>query len=133
MDTAVRSYVRHRAGSCCEYCMFPEPYALFTPFHIEHIVAKQHGGNDRPSNLALACHHCNYHKGPNLAGIDPRSAKMARLFHPRRHRWSRHFRWDGVTVVGRTAIGRATVAVLNMNDRDVLNDRAALAEEGLFP
>jgi hypothetical protein len=31
------------------------------------------GGSDDPDNLALACHHCNLHKGPNLAGVDPRT------------------------------------------------------------
>ena len=77
MDASVRLHVRRCAGNCYEYCRFPEEYAAFTPFHVEHIVAKQHGGGDYPSNLALACHHCNQHKGPNLSGIDP----------PRR-RWS---------------------------------------------
>src|SRR5262249_49097443 len=55
------------------------------------------------------------HKGPNLAGIDPTTGKLTRLFHPRRHKWSWHFRWDGPRLVGRTAIGRAIVAVLGMN------------------
>jgi hypothetical protein len=58
---------------------------------------------------------------------------IAKLFHPRRHDWSHHFRWDGPVLVGRTAIGRATIAVLQMNDPDALNDRDALLEEGLFP
>lgn len=38
------------------------------------------------------------------------------LFHPRRDRWTDHFAWDDVMVVGRTAIGRATVKLLAMND-----------------
>jgi hypothetical protein len=58
---------------------------------------------------------------------------IAKLFHPRRHDWSHRFRWDGPVLVGRTAIGRATIAVLQMNDPDALNDRDALLEEGLFP
>lgn len=133
MDASVRLQVRRCADNRCEYCHFPEAYASFTPFHVEHIVAKQHGGGDHHSNLALACHHCNHHKGPNLTGIDPRTKKIVKLFHPRRHDWSHHFRWEGAILVGRTAIGRATVAVLFMNDPDALNDRDALMEEGLFP
>jgi hypothetical protein len=87
---------------------------LFT-FHVEHIIAKQHGGRDVLSNLALACHQDNLRKGPNLTGIDPLTKKMVKLFNPRRHRWAAHFRWDGSILVGRTVIGRATVAVLGMN------------------
>jgi hypothetical protein len=35
--------------------------------------------------------------------------------------------------VGRTPIGRATVAVLNMNDLYLMNLREELMTEGLFP
>jgi len=38
------------------------------------------------------------------------------LFHPRRDRWSEHFLFEGVRIVGTSAIGRATVQVLAMND-----------------
>jgi hypothetical protein len=84
--------------------------------HIEHIVAKQHGGSDHPDNLALACHRCNLHKGPNLTGIDPQSGQVVTLFHPRRELWSDHFDFDGEWVLGLTATGRATVQVLAIND-----------------
>ncbi len=43
--------VRHRAGYRCEYCRIPEA-AFRRPFHIEHIVAKQHGGSDALDNRA---------------------------------------------------------------------------------
>jgi hypothetical protein len=38
------------------------------------------------------------------------------LFHPRRDPWRDHFAWEGTLLVGRTAIGRATVQLLAMND-----------------
>jgi acyl dehydratase len=38
------------------------------------------------------------------------------LFDPRTQAWKRHFEWIGPVVVGRTQTGRATVAVLDMND-----------------
>jgi 5-methylcytosine-specific restriction endonuclease McrA len=82
--------VRRRAGHRCEYCRLPEE-AFTRPFHIEHIVAKQHGGKTQAENLALACWYCNLKKGPNLTGIDPESATVVVLFHPRRDRWSDHF------------------------------------------
>src|SRR5580692_12396034 len=40
-------------------------------FHIEHIIARQHGGSTGLDNLAFACWTCNLKKGPNLSGIDP--------------------------------------------------------------
>jgi hypothetical protein len=85
------------------------------------------------SNLVLSCLHANSHRGPNIAGIDRVSRKVTRLFNPRRHRWPRHFRWDGPFLVGRTAIGRVTIAVLAMNDPAEVEVREALIDEGLFP
>jgi 5-methylcytosine-specific restriction endonuclease McrA len=83
---------------------------------VEHIVAKQHGGSDEAANLALACHRCNLRKGPNLTGIDPSTNEIVPLFHPRRDQWDDHFRIRGTRIEGITAVGRATVQVLAMND-----------------
>jgi 5-methylcytosine-specific restriction endonuclease McrA len=62
--------VRRRAGNRCEYCHLPQG-AFRRGFHIEHIVARQHGGPASFDNLAFACWSCNLKKGPNLSGIDP--------------------------------------------------------------
>ena len=69
-------------------------------------------------NLALACYHCNAHKGPNLSGLDPESGALVRLFNPRLDKWEEHFERNGVLIVGRTAVGRATVGLLKMNAAD---------------
>jgi hypothetical protein len=90
----------------------------FFRYHVEHIIPAKHGGGDDEPNLALACPNCNLHKGANLAGLDPLDGSLSPLFHPRRQDWDEHFELIGITVVGRTATGRATVAVLNMNDPD---------------
>ncbi|MBV9125614.1 MAG: HNH endonuclease [Planctomycetes bacterium] len=133
MDEATRELVRRRARRRCKYCrLHEEDDPLFT-FHVEHIRARQHGGTDTPGNLALACHQDNLHKEPNLTGIDPVTGKLTRLFNPRRHKWTRHFRWDGLRLVGRTAIGRATVVVLGMNLVDRVTLREALITAGRFP
>ena len=131
--------VRRRAGNECEYCRLPQK-AFRRPFHIEHIVAKQHGGQTRLENLALACWRCNLKKGPNLTGIDPDSRTVVALFHPRNDRWSDHF---GLTVStgdpsaadvkGLTPIGRATVQVLGINEQMRRVLRYELWREGLFP
>jgi hypothetical protein len=133
MDPAVRDYVRQRARFCCEYCRLPERHAPVLPFHLEHIIPRQHGGTDDPNNLALSCHSCNLHKGPNLSGRASHTLRLVRLFHPRRHKWSYHFHWDGPILVGRTAIGRVTVQVLAMNDPDMVRIRESLSAEGIFP
>jgi hypothetical protein len=124
--------VRKRAGYACEYCRVPERFDDL-PFEIDHVIARQHGGPTSANNLALACFAGNHHKGPNLSGIDPKTRKVTRLFHPRRHKWQRHFRWEGAVLVGRTPIGRATVRVLAINLSYRVALRQALIEEGLFP
>ena len=53
------------------------------PFEIDHIIAKQHDGRTVPGNLALICFADNHHKGPNLAGVDPKTRKRVWLFRPR--------------------------------------------------
>lgn len=83
--------------------------------------------------MRYVCSFWNLHKGTNLSGIDPKSGKKAWLFHPRRMKWSRHFRWDGPILVGRTPAGRATIQVLKVNDDDYVQTRAALISEGEFP
>ena len=132
MELALRSAVRRRAHGRCEYCMLPEAHSP-VPFQVEHIIARQHGGPTRLSNLALACHRDNLSKGPNLAGLDPVTRRLVPLFHPRRMKWSRHFRWDGTFLVGRTGSGRATIAVLRMNHKERIELRQTLIDESIFP
>jgi hypothetical protein len=132
MDDALVRLVWQRAHATCEYCRLPQALSKL-PHHVDHIKARQHGGPDVPANLALACFYCNSYKGPNIAGVDPSSGEIVRLFHPRRHKWSRHFRWDGPVLIGRTPIGRATIAALKINDAKAVATRAALIAAGLFP
>ncbi len=116
MDNALRALVRRRVGDVCEYCRLPQAASQIVRFHVEHIIARQHGGQTEPDNLALACSHRNFHKGPNIAGLDPESGRLVPLFYPRRDQWADHFTWEGTLVVGLTAVGRATVELLSMND-----------------
>jgi hypothetical protein len=132
MDEVLSQFVWTRAQHCCEYCQLHQDYSRLT-FEIDHIIAIKHGGATTANNLALSCFYCNSYKGSNIAGIDTRSQQIVRLFHPRRHKWSRHFRWDGPILIGRTPIGRATIAVLNINDPEAVSIRTALKEVGLFP
>lgn len=130
---ALRELVRQRARTRCEYCLLSERDSSVLPFQVEHVIARQHGGRTVLANLALACHLCNLHKGPNIAGLDPVTRRLVRLFDPRRMAWDRHFASGGPLIFGRTAIGRATVAVLNMNEGDRVALRQGLIEEGRSP
>ena len=132
-EETTRQQVLDRANGLCEYCHLPQS-AYPVSFEIDHVIAKQHHGKTILSNLALACLHCNGHKGPNISGIDwlTSRSKIVRLFNPRRHKWDHHFRYDGPILIGKTAIGRVTITVLCMNDDVVVALRQELIEQGLF-
>jgi hypothetical protein len=130
MDNALRSLVRRRAGNICEYCRLPQAASRIVRFHVEHVIARQHGGQTELNNLALACSCCNFHKGPNIAGLDPENSQLVPLFHPRRDHWANHFAWEGTVVVGQTPIGRATVELLAMNDWERVEVRENLQALG---
>ena len=130
VDAALRRLVGTRAGQRCEYCHIEQRQAPFALFHVDHVLSRQHGGNDEPENLALACHHCNLHKGPNLAGIDPETGQLIQLYNPREEAWDKHFALQGTLVVGLTPIGRTTVRVLAMNAPDRMQLRAELQGTG---
>lgn len=132
MTAEVRELVRERADHRCEYCGLPDWLPPIEPFHVEHVVARQHLGSDDPDNLALACHRCNAFKGPNLAAKDPQSGSVVLLFHPREQAWEEHFELEGHYLRGRTPTGRATVALLQMNAPRRLERRAELVRRGKF-
>ena len=121
-----------RAGSACEYCQMQPEYDSL-PFEIDHIIARKHGGTTVARNLALACFSCNNHKGPNIAGRDPRTGRIVRLFNPRRDNWQEHFRWDGPLLVGLTPVARATIGVLEINLPRRVALRESLIEENRIP
>ena len=110
----------------------PEPLDDI-PFEIDHVIALKHGGPTVDANLALSCFYCNAFKGTDLTSFDPHTDRLTRLFNPRRQRWERHFRWHGAVLLGRTAVGRTTVFLLNANEPRRVEWRALLMAEGSFP
>jgi hypothetical protein len=132
MDTALQQAVRERAKDRCEYCHFPAAFAEL-PFHYDHVIARQHGGETTPDNLAFACCYCNRYKGPNLSSVDPASSQVVSLFHPRQDEWKTHFLWNGPVLIGKTPTGRATIQALRLNRSDAVAVRQLLMEEGLYP
>lgn len=129
MDAALRRIVRQRAGDRCEYCSLSQE-AVDAKFHIEHITALQHGGQNDSDNLALACDRCNLYKGPNLTSIDSETGTIVPLLHPRQDSWADDFAFQGLRIAGVTPKGRATVQLLKMNSSRRVQLRTELQNAG---
>jgi hypothetical protein len=65
--------------------------------------------------------------------IDPLTGEQVELFHPIRQRWSEHFRFQGYEIEGLTAVGRTTVATLDLNHSRRQRIRQVEEAFGLFP
>jgi len=132
MSPRIRQRVRARAGGRCEYCRLPDWVEFSGPFHVEHVIARQHAGLTEIPNLAWACSRCNAHKGTNLTAIDPDGTGVVALFNPRKDSWQLHFSLDAAHIHGVTASGRATVWLLQMNAERRLELRGQLMVAGLW-
>lgn len=132
IPTFLRRLVLGRAKERCEYCRLAQAGQEAT-FHIDHIIPVAASGQTVADNLALACVSCSLRKGARMAAIDPETNEEARLFNPRLDLWSAHFNWEGVSVVGLSATGRATIAALEMNRPIVLAIRAEETIVGRHP
>jgi hypothetical protein len=134
ISKALKQQVNDLSGGCCEYC---QSQRRFSPssFEIEHIIPMSRGGLDRLDNFALSCGQCNSHKSNKIIAIDPASGQAVSLFHPRQMDWADHFLWsdDTLEILGITAIGRATIALLQTNRESVVNLRRILRLQGLHP
>jgi hypothetical protein len=108
--------VAERAKHRCEYCRAVEAISN-SPFEVEHIQPTAQGGADDAVNLALSCSACNRSKQAATTGLDPQTVLVVRLFNPRTDLWHEHFVFNLATayLMGRTDVGRATVARLRMN------------------
>jgi hypothetical protein len=132
MSPELRRQVRERAGGRCEYCRLPDWIELAGPFHVEHVIARQHRGLNVLSNLAWACSRCNRHKGTNLSGVDPDGDVVVTLFNPRCEHWQEHFELVCAIIRGRTSSGRATAWLLQMNAERRVELRSQLIAQGLW-
>ncbi len=132
VPTHLRSRVRERARRRCEYCLISESDVLL-PHVPDHIIARKHGGKADEDNLAWACYVCNLLKGSDIASVDLDTGRIVRLFHPRRDKWTRHFRPEGAKIIPRTAVGPVTEYLLQFNGSLNLEMRQALIEAGRYP
>jgi 5-methylcytosine-specific restriction endonuclease McrA len=102
---------------------------------VDHILPRSQGGVTLYKNLCFAYRRCNEFKGSQTTTIDPLSGESVPLFHPRQDSWNEHFIWDesGVLIVGSTAIGRATILALNMNNPLIVAARHRWVSVGWHP
>lgn len=127
-------FVALQAGRRGEYCHAPEAVFNF-PFEVEHIIPLVRDGADVADNWALACRACNVRKGAYVDYVDPVTQGLVRLYHPRQDLWHDHFHvhTDTGIIEGRTAIGRATIARLEMNSPAQCAARQHWIRLGVFP
>lgn len=132
VSAKLRRLVVRRARNRCEYCGLSQLGQEAT-FHIDHVVPVNAGGPDTADNLALACVSCSLRKAARQTAVDPMTGEHVALFHPRHDLWHDHFGWQGVYVFGRTATGRATIEVLEMNRPLIIAIRGEESARGRHP
>ena len=134
INKSLRQRVAKQARYRCGYCQLLELISGI-PLTLEHIIPKAKNGSDDEENLWLSCRLCNESKGTLTESIDPDSRNLVTLFNPRTQHWGDHFSWseNGLYVVGQTAIGRATVVALELNQSFRVCSRAIWVEVGKHP
>ncbi len=134
ISSSTRNLIIGRAGNLCEYCKCPADFAT-EPFSIEHIWPRSKGGSDESENLAFACIGCNIYKSDKTESLDAVSLQIVPLFNPRIMDWSNHFTWDTAltAIIGKTAIGRATIELIKLNRTPIKKLRRALIAIGEHP
>lgn len=134
IPVALRRQIREDAEARCGYCHTLEAF-IGMPLEIDHLFPEALGGATVRENLWLACARCNDFKGDRIKAVDPQAGNEVPLFNPRTQRWQAHFRWslDGSNIIGLTAIGRATVQALRLNNDFVLVARNFWLTVGRWP
>jgi hypothetical protein len=130
----IRERVAEKSRYRCGYCLTSQ-LASGSKMQMDHLQPYSAGGATNEFNLWLACVDCNSARSNRIAGVDPVEMSIAALFNPRDNRWTDHFEWaeGGIFIVGRTPIGRATVAALNLNREHLVSSRAEWIRVGWHP
>ena len=128
----LRALVRDRAARRCEYCL-PHENDVLPPHEPDHIRSVKHGGSTILANLAWICMACNRRKGSDQGSWDYLTGRLVRLFNPRRDRWSGHFLLRESLIVPKSAVGRVTEYLLELNRAELVDLRTILMESGLYP
>jgi HNH endonuclease len=134
LPPALRHYLEERARGVCEYCR-SSVEVTGQELTVDYIFPTSRGGRHNPDNLCLSCSWCNIYKQASTEAKDPRTGLLVPLYNPRAQSWEEHFRWSptATRIVGRTAVGRATLEALRLNRPSLIRSRAVWARFGLHP
>lgn len=131
VSASVREQVRKRAKERCEYCRKPETAGGFS-YQVDHVIPEKHLGTSSVDNLAWACFKCNNAKATDIASYDADTGALTPLYNPRMQAWNEHFELLEGILFGRSAEGRVTVRILEMNTPQQIETRQLLVESGLW-
>lgn len=133
ISARLRQQIAERDEHRCSYCRSPESVGV--PMVIDHVIPQAAGGPTVVNNLALACYRCNEFKGARLNAADPQTGESVPLFNPCAQEWHKHFAWsaDGLRVIGQTAVGRAMVEALRLNNDWLVSARRIWISAGFHP
>jgi hypothetical protein len=131
---SIRHAVQERAEGICEYCR-SSMEVTGQDFTLDHILPASRGGSDDGANLCFCCFWCNSYQQATTEAPDPRTRRFVPLFNPRTSNWDEHFRWSPTLtrIIGRTAVGRATIQTLQLNRPTLVRSRQLWARHGLHP
>ena len=118
----------------CAYCLSSELLSGI-PLSLDHITPLSAGGENLFDNLCSACRPCNEHKNNRRFAFDALSGAEVALFNPRTEAWADHCCWskDGTHIEGLTAVGRATIVALKLNNSLIVKARARWVSAGWHP
>jgi uncharacterized protein (TIGR02646 family) len=130
----IRRVVTEQSRGRCVYCQ-SQTQITGVSLTVEHIIPTSTGGQNTLDNLCLSCWDCNLRKNNRTKGIDPQTGRTHLLFHPKKQKWSQHFRWsdDGSLIIGNTSTGRATIATLHLNREHLVLAREVWVLAGVHP
>ena len=130
----LRRRVAKQARYRCGYCLTQEA-VIGSPMEFDHLLPRALGGPTTEDNLWLACSLCNDYKGNRFLIIDPQTGVNVSVFNPRQQEWEKHFVWsaDSTRIDGTTAVGRATVAALQLNRPSLVLARRLWVAAGWHP
>jgi hypothetical protein len=130
VNRKIRRKVRERAGARCEYCHIAPP--AYKAFCIDHAVALQHGGRTALEILHSPACIATRTRARTSRERTRRRISLSGCLIPARMA-DRAFRVVGATLIGLTAIGRATIQVLAINEPAFLEVREILLTEQSGP
>jgi hypothetical protein len=134
ISESLRAQISDADRQRCCYCLTSEANSGIPMTH-DHILPRSKEGETTFENVCLACRTCNEFKSDLTEAVDPLSGETISLFNPRTQQWSEHFEWspDSTRIEGLTAIGRATIVALRMNNPVIVAARRRWTISGWHP